>query len=293
MGSCCGKVQHRDVSDENLRVWGFVLYLWGVGSGWVCCFVMTCWALLSLSVVPFFVWFSTYPRVTVFNLVCLDFFLEIGVRSAFSFCHLFVSLCLSTQPYRFLLVIAQGGYFSAEERFTLINVLICAASNLYNGRTLGAFELRTCRERGFAIVLRWSNFPDSATPHFRNWLDSAISLLLNSWILHSPVYMINTWLWIFLFARDSDVSRVNLYWERKGWVSEIHPVLCGTFQHLTMFWASHVSGNLFFQVFFTCLLLRGTRLSLRNSSCVGWDVSAFDHSSSIPSLKAFMLVCCF
>ena len=33
MASCPGKVQNRDVWDENLRVWGFVLYLWNVGSG--------------------------------------------------------------------------------------------------------------------------------------------------------------------------------------------------------------------------------------------------------------------
>ena len=33
MESCSGKVQNRDVWDENLRVWGFVVYLWNVGSG--------------------------------------------------------------------------------------------------------------------------------------------------------------------------------------------------------------------------------------------------------------------
>ena len=33
MGSCSGKAQNRDVWDENLRVWGFVVYLWNVGSG--------------------------------------------------------------------------------------------------------------------------------------------------------------------------------------------------------------------------------------------------------------------
>ena len=33
MESCSGKVQKRDVWDKNLRVWGFVVYLWDVGSG--------------------------------------------------------------------------------------------------------------------------------------------------------------------------------------------------------------------------------------------------------------------
>ena len=35
MESCSGKVQKRDVWDENLGVWGFVVCLWNVGSGWV------------------------------------------------------------------------------------------------------------------------------------------------------------------------------------------------------------------------------------------------------------------
>ena len=35
MESCSGKVQDSDMWDENLRVWGFVGYLWDVGSGWV------------------------------------------------------------------------------------------------------------------------------------------------------------------------------------------------------------------------------------------------------------------
>ena len=35
MESCSGKVQKRNVWDENLGVWGFVVCLWNVGSGWV------------------------------------------------------------------------------------------------------------------------------------------------------------------------------------------------------------------------------------------------------------------
>ena len=33
--SCSGKVKKRDVWDEYLGVWGFVVCLWSVGSGWV------------------------------------------------------------------------------------------------------------------------------------------------------------------------------------------------------------------------------------------------------------------
>ena len=35
MESCSGKVQNRDVWDENFRIWSFVVCLWNVGSGWV------------------------------------------------------------------------------------------------------------------------------------------------------------------------------------------------------------------------------------------------------------------